>query len=225
MIVFKHLVTAYRMTYAWFWGIMALMLAGLCVSFEIFGHYVLDSQRASIWEVAGTQAPRWFLFVMALMFATVNLPVVVAHSVTRRSYFQGTVLFGLASSVFSATMLLLGFGVERWVYHLDGIWAELTKPYPVNTLGEAAGLWLELFVTLAASMVSGWLAGLVFYRLRLWVALVCMPLAAGPLVAVSSAPLGRVGEWELALTAAATLIAVAGGYLLVRGVAIRPRKA
>jgi hypothetical protein len=225
MIVFRHLIAAYRKTYAWFWAIMALMLAGLCLSFEIFGHYMLDSERASMWEVAGSQAPRWFHFIIALMFATLNLPVLVAHGITRRAYFLGATLFGLASAAFAATMLLLGFGVERTVYHLNGVWAELTKPYPVNTVGEAARLWLELFITVLACVISGWLAGIVFYRMRFWVAIVCAPLAAGPLIAVSAAPLGMPAAWELALTAAVTAVGAAVAYLLVRGVAIRPRKA
>jgi hypothetical protein len=225
MIVFKHLFTAYRRTYAWFWAIMGLLLAGLTVSFEIFGHYTVDSEQSSIWEVASTQAPRWFLFVMALMFATVNLPVLVAHGITRRTYFHGAVLFCLASAAFAATMLLLGFAVERTVYHLDGIWAELTRPYPVNTMGDAGRLWLELFLMLIASMVSGWLAGMLFYRLPMWIAIVCTPLAAGPLVAVSAAPMGTAPAWELAVTVAGTLLAIGAAYLLVRSIAIRPRKA
>src|SRR5262249_19697055 len=81
-----------------------------------------------------------------------------------------------ASTAFAATLLLLGFGVERTVYHLDGIWAELTRPYPVNTLGDAGRLWLELFIMLPASMVSGWLAGMIFYLPSLWVATGWAPL-------------------------------------------------
>jgi hypothetical protein len=226
MIVFRHLFTAYRKVFAWFWAIMALLLAGLCLSYEIFGHYpVQDNNTASMWEVAGMAAPRWFLFVIGLMFVTVNLPVVVAHGITRRGYFDGAALFILASSAFAASMVLLGFGVERWVYHLNGIWAELTRPYPVNSLGQAGRLWLELFLGATAYMVSGWLAGIAFYRTRVWVAIACSPLAAAPLIAVSAQPLGRPAAWELGLTAVVSALGLGLGYLFVRSVAIRPRKA
>jgi hypothetical protein len=225
MIVFKHLFAAYRKTYAWFWAVMALMLTGVCLSFEAFGHYSLDDTRVSAWETVSPQAPRWFLFVMALMFVTLNLPVVVAHGITRRTYFRGVILFALASAAFAATMVLIGFGVENLVFHLNGMWEELRVPYPVSTIGEAARVWLELLITFLAYMVSGWLAGMVFYRLRVWVAIVCTPLAAGPLIAVSAAPLGHPEGWELVLTVIATALGVGVGYLLVRGVALRPRKA
>ncbi len=225
MIVFRHLFAAYRRVYTWFWAIMLLLLAGLCLSYEVFGNYMLDSDRASMWEVAGMAAPRWFLFVMGLMFVTVNLPVVVAHGITRRTYFQGAVLFSLASSAFASLFVLFGFGVERAVYHLSGMWAELTHPYPVNSLGEAGRLWVEVFIGTMAYMVSGWLAGMAFYRLRPWIAIACTPVAAAPLIAVSARPLGQPAAWELMLTAAVSVVGLAIGYVLVRGVALRPRKA
>jgi hypothetical protein len=225
MIAFRHLFTTYRKVYAWFWSIMALLLAGLCVSYEIFGNYPPDSDRSSMWEVAGLAAPRWFLFVMGLMFVTVNLPVMVAHGITRRAYFEGASLFILASTAFAASMALLGFGVERVAYHVNGIWGQLTHPYPVNSAGEAGRLWLELFLGGTAYMVSGWLAGIAFYRLSVWIAIACTPLAATPLIAVSARPVGQPAAWELALTATVSVLGLAAGYVLVRNTAIRPRKA
>jgi hypothetical protein len=73
-------------------------------------------------------------------------------------------------------------------------------------------------------MLSGWIIGLLFYQLRPWQAIpltVLTPLTvAGALLPPGTATTTRFLGW-CALVAVAAL----GGFLLVRGVPLRPKKA
>lgn len=199
MIVFKHLFTLYRKVYAIFLALLALMLI---VS-------VVNPWHVELWQPGGSAAPPWFVFSMGLTYVTASLPVILAHGITRREYFRGAVSLLLVMSAVAAVVVVAGLGVEGTI----GSWAQ------------AGRLGLESFIDCAAYGLSGWLAGIVFYRLSVWIAIACTLLAAMPIIAVSARPLGQAAAGELALTGGASVIAVLVGYLLVRGVAIRPRKA
>ena len=93
MTVLRHLSTAYRPVFFWFWGVMALFVTAIAASFEIFGPYLKHVMEATVWQGGGQQAPRWFLFVIGIMLATVNLPVIIANGMTRRSYFVAVTVF------------------------------------------------------------------------------------------------------------------------------------
>lgn len=222
MIVVRHLFKAYRPVYAWFWGIVAVVLAGIAVSFEIFGHYTLDDERVSVWETVGQQGPRWFLFVMGILFVTINLPVVIANGITRRTFYRGAMLFTVFTAAAFALPMTAGFGVEYAVYTANGMMADLPKQYPINSLGEAARYTVDSFLVLLAFMLSGWIVGLLFYRLRVWIAIALTPLAALPISGVTL----PIESWGGAIAAACLTIAVAviGGYVLVRACPIRTKK-
>lgn len=223
--VIKHLTSVYRPVYLWFWGIAALALAGIAVSFEIFGHYSLDDQRVSVWETVGAQGPRWFLFVMGIMWATVNLPVAIAHGITRRKFFRGAMVFGAATAFLFALLMLAGFGVERIVYTMNGMMAEISS-YPINTWGEAAAYLAEAFVACLAFVTSGWAVGLIFFRFQVWVALVLLPLAILP--ALGGMPTTRNdAPWLTGTPTAITVVILAliGGYALVRTIPVKAKKA
>ncbi|HCT79180.1 MAG TPA: hypothetical protein DGT23_22005 [Micromonosporaceae bacterium] len=222
MIVVRHLFKAYRPVYAWFWGIVAVVLAGIAVSFEVFGHYTLDDERVSVWESVGQQGPRWFLFVMGILFVTINLPVVIANGITRRAYYRGAIIFTVLSAAAFTVLLMAGFGVEYAVYTANGMMAELPKEYPINSMGEAAKFAAKSFLALLAFMLSGWIVGLVFYRLRVWLAIALTPFAALP---ISGASL-PIDSWAAGVATAGLTIAVAVviGFILVRTCPIRTKK-
>jgi hypothetical protein len=223
--VVKHLFRTYRWVYVWFWGIAALTLAGIAASFEVFGHYTLDDERVSVWETVGTQGPRWFLFVMGIMFATVSLPVAIASGLTRRTFYRGAMVFGAASAVLFGLLMLAGFGVERIVYTMNGMMAGLTN-YPVSTWGQAAEYGLRSSLSCLALVTSGWMVGLIFYRYQVWVALILLPLAVLPVI--GGMPVTGTDEpWFIGtpLTVVLLIAAAVVGYAMVRSVPVKPKKA
>lgn len=160
MNILRHLFIAYRAVFAWFWGIMLLIIAGVATSFSVFGHYTLDDARVSVWDVVGQQGPRWFLFVMGIMYATVNLPVVIAHGITRRAYYRAAMVFiGLTALGFTL-VIMLGFAVEYVTYTTNGMMDNLNSPYPITTWTDAFEYSLVSLLVLAGFSLSGWLVGL-----------------------------------------------------------------
>ena len=98
MRVFRHLLAVYRSVYLWFWTVMALFVTAVAVATQWMGPNMTKVMTSSIWQGGGQQAPRWFLFVIGIMLATVNLPVVIAHGITRKNYFAGVMFFSAVSA-------------------------------------------------------------------------------------------------------------------------------
>ncbi len=228
MIVLRHLATVYRSVYLWFWAVMGLFISAIALSFVIFGPYLKHVMEGTIWQGGGQQAPRWFLFVIGIMLATVNLPVIIANGITRRSYFAGATVFSIISAALFALAVMAGFAIERAAFQIHGMQGYLPTRYPLTNLELATAYAGEAFLGMACFMLSGWIMGLTFYRLRVWVAIVLIPVAAIPLGAVSLPPGSEVGA-ELATRMALAVGALAVGLLMSYGVArsvpVRPKKA
>ncbi|WP_117211758.1 hypothetical protein [Allorhizocola rhizosphaerae] len=220
MTVLKHLARGYRVVYAWFWGLVALVFTGLMVSLTIFGPWVVGTGESSAWGLVAGQAPAWFLFTMGIMLATTGLPVAVANGVTRREYTVAAGIFTVVSSVLFGLLILVGHALEILVYRANGIMAALTEPYPAPTLATfGRGVLQHL-----AFMVTGYLIGLCFYRLRVWWAIAVTPVAMIPVFAGNDqADVTRFGGVWLVLAVACA--AGVAAYLLARSVPIRSKKA
>ena len=228
--VAKHLAYSYRWVYGIFMSIMILVMAGLALSFEVFGHYTLDDQRSSVWETVGLQAPRWFMFVIGIMLATVNLPVLVAHGITRRVFARGALVFAVASSAAFSLLMLMGFVVERAVYTANGMMAAIDN-YPLAKVTDASRFYVEITLAGLLFMLSGWVIGLLFYRLRIWLALLALPVVTLPVIGGIAMGMSTIAGVRMSfanvvlIQLAAVLIVIALGYFLGRDVAIKPKKA
>ena len=222
MTVFQHLFRGYRRVYAWFWGVMTLVFIGLMLSFEMAGPWIADDEHTSAWGLISLQAPGWFLFVVAIIWATMALPVAVAHGVTRKAFCVGAAWFGLLSAVGFGLVMTAGHLLEYEIYQRNGILTLLTAPYPVPTV--RGTLWT--IVSCAGFLIGGWLIGLAFYRLPVWAAILLIPLFAVPAGGGLLVPYGAQWPGGRELFAA---IAIGAGtvaaYLLARTTPIRPRKA
>ncbi|GIH08798.1 hypothetical protein Rhe02_68650 [Rhizocola hellebori] len=225
MNVFKHLFSTYRTVYLWFWAVMALFVLAIVLSFVVFGPYIENVMDASVWQGAAGAAPRWFVFVIGIMLATVNLTVVIASGITRRAYFAAVFAFTLATAALFEVASLAGFGVERAGFATQGLTGFLPVDYPLNSWNAAASYTGEAFLALWGFMLSGWAIGLLFYRLRVWYAILLIPVGLGPIIGGGSLP-PLIGQGARIVTLTVGLaLATALGFLLVRSAPVRPKKA
>jgi hypothetical protein len=228
MKVFRHLVAAYRSVYLWFWFVMALFVTAIVVAFQWIGPNMTKVMDSTIWQGGGQQAPRWFLFVIGIMLATMNLPVVIAHGITRRNYFAGVMIFTAVSAAAFTAAVILGFVAEQAGFEVAGVPYFLPEHYPLNSFGAAASYAGEAFLAMWGFMLSGWAIGLLFYRLRWWVAILLILVAGIPLGAFSLPPgveVGRELATRMALGIGASAIVVLLSFLLIRSVPVKPKKA
>jgi hypothetical protein len=228
MRVFRHLLAVYRSVYLWFWTVMALFVTAVAVATQWMGPNMTKVMTSSIWQGGGQQAPRWFLFVIGIMLATVNLPVVIAHGITRKNYFAGVMFFSAVSAAAFTVAVMLGFAVERIGFEVAGVPYFLPEHHPLNTFGLAVRYALEAFLAMLGFMLSGWAMGLLFYRLRWWVAIALILVAGIPLGAFSLPPgvdVGRELSSRLALGIGASAVVVLLSFLLIRSVPVKAKKA
>lgn len=213
-----HLLRRHALLYSLYWSVMFAVLAGFLTSFEVFGHWIVQTEYASAWLLAVNAAPGWFVFVMGIVVATVHLPIGIANGVTRRDYCAGAALFAIATCVLFELAKVVGLLVEALAYNINGIMDEVTVPYPWPTVDSTlAGILGSL-----GFMLTGWLIALVFYRLRIWWALVLAPLASLPLSGNGMKYTSIQVHWSVVLAVVA--VWAVAGYLAARGVALKPKK-
>lgn len=206
--------------YAIYWAVMYSVLMVFMGTFDVFGPWILDTDRASAWSLTTDVAPGWFMFVMGIIAAVMHLPIAIAHGVTRREFTVGAGVFALATAVLFQAMKTLGTLLEAMAYGSRGLMEQLTVPYPWPSVSGA----LSDMAKGLAFMVSGWLVGLVFYRLRIWWALLVSPLATIP-VSVGMGMAYTPEDLHWTLIAAMIAAAAVAGYLAARGLAVRPKRA
>jgi hypothetical protein len=207
---------------------MALFVTAIVVAFQWIGPNMTKVMDSTIWQGGGQQAPRWFLFVIGIMLATTNLPVVIAHGITRRKYFAGVMVFTAVSAAAFAAAVMLGFVAEQAGFEVAGVPYFLPEHYPLNSFGAAASYAGEAFLAMWGFMLSGWTIGLLFYRLRVWVALLLILVASVPLGAFGLPPGVEVGKelgTRVALGVASIAVVALLSFLLVRTVPVKPKKA
>jgi hypothetical protein len=215
-----YLLRRHAFLYGIYWAVMFAVLMIFMASFEVFGPWIHQAGRASAWTMTVEVAPQWFIFAMGVVAATVHLPIAIAHGVTRREFVLGAGVFALATVVLFQAMEILGLLVEVMVYESRGLMEQITEPYPWPT---PRGILTDLAYGLGF-MLSGWLIGLAFYRLKAWWALLLTPLALLP---VTSGMGTAYTSWDVhwAFITAMLAASATAACLGARTFAVKPRKA
>jgi hypothetical protein len=219
--------------YGWiFVGFWAVLITGTIV-FRLALRMGINSPGSTAWQWFTVSPPKWFLFVLAIIAATVYLPSFIGHGITRRNAALGTgIVFGGAAVTFGLA-LVAGFAVERFLLAADG---RLTAAHPAASFGSLATVALTAVLHYAAFSLAGWLVGVGFYRFGAWGGIAFVTPAMVP-AAVTEAvfdggKLGndynnvlRLGDLPLFAAAGASTVALAVGalaaYGIVRTLAIR----
>jgi len=223
--VMRELYTGHRRTLQWFWVVVAGSLAVIGLVLGAAG-----ATGTRLWPDYVLTPNKYFLLVLGILAAATQLPIHVAHGLTRRQFaFGATAYFGVVVAASAAATLLTYplLMAARSVGGGGGPW--LTPGSAGSTFGEAVASY-------AAYTCGGWLLGALFYRLDGWRRVVLLPVGALPALA-SDFVLGRgqtgVSLDDLLSLGAAchptaiglcALLVAAGSYAafrLVRDVAIR----
>jgi hypothetical protein len=215
----------------WFWAILALVFVAIGWLMERFG--TLDS---SVWEMSGT-APRWALFVLGILFATMHLPVLVAHGVTRRAAAVAGAGAGTLLGLAAAAVVQAGYLVERAVY-IDIDRAQyLEQEHLFRTPVEAHLVLTEYALLFVAYLVSGWLVGIGYYRFGGILGTLFLVPAMVPAAGVDAVLATgwsdtilthlNIGAGNTPVAIVLSLVLIAGGsvaaYAVTRTAAVRPR--
>jgi hypothetical protein len=115
-----------RMTYIW---IPLIVLGGsLVLSIAIWAMIPYGGAKYG----GGSQAPLWYFFAVGLQALTLSFPFSQAMSVTRRSFFVGTMLTASLTAVILAAVFVAGgylelathgWGLNGYYFYLDWVWA------------------------------------------------------------------------------------------------------
>jgi hypothetical protein len=197
----KTLLLIYRPVLLLFLGVITPVVVVVDI---LFGKDV----PGGLWVIVVGAATRYWLLVIGILLATMQLRVFVANGVTRRDFTAGAARFGLVVALALAVVVVAGQTVESAI--LAGATPEIG--------GILAGFVRQVVFVLAFG-VGGWLIGTAYFRLHPLVAtLLNVPVVGA--VALTSWLLGTVetGPAPLALPAAVPigLALVALGYLVVR---------
>lgn len=182
--------------------------------------------------------PRYWLFVVGLLFTHAWLAPYVACGVTRRDFAIGGVLAGLAASLVVAVLCALLVVAEGRVYAVAG-WKVDYESTHLYTAPDQWGLLLvEFGLVFGAHYFAGWALGTLFYRYGAWAVLAAVPVFALPTgteVVLGTGWAGRLvienlydfdPSWSLSLGVGAVVIALLYGlvWTLVRNAAIPAKK-
>jgi hypothetical protein len=189
-----------------------------------------DPVTMSVWQWPAIFWIRDPLTGVGAMLVTVSLTPFLANGVTRREYLAGAGVFGIAVCAIAAVITVVGFAGERLVYILGGFERELVPQAPLE-------FGIVYLLLLAAYLATGTLMGALLGRFSPWVApflitFSVVPMLGGEMLLGTwwggiekgqlrdSVPLALGGPLVVTLIA----IAAAVAFVLVRDIAIRPKK-
>jgi hypothetical protein len=192
---------------------------------------VNDPVTVSVWQWPALIWVRYPIAAVGAMLVTVSLPIFLANGVTRRQFHAGAVAFGASVITILAAMSIVGFGLERLVYLVGGFDVALVDQRPLQ-------MFVTYLVLLGCYLVSGYLIGGTVTkwppRVAGWLITLCVaPLVAGEIVlgtfwggvengnVQAPIPLAVGVPLMLAVVVAGTY----AGFLVMRDVAVRPKKA
>lgn len=216
----------------WFWPIVAVV-------FLVIGFF---TQRAgdldhSVWAFAGS-APKWALFALGIVFATMYLPFLVAHGITRRTVAAAAAAGGAVLALVAAGVMQLGYLVERAVFAALDRTHAIETPHLFRTPTQVHLVLAEYTLVFAAFLLSGWLVGIGYYRFGGIRGTLFLPPALIPIGVVEGAVLAsdwpegildalNVVPGNVPVAVGASLAVLAAGFVAARaltgGVAIKPR--
>ncbi|MFT3659909.1 MAG: hypothetical protein QM809_00515 [Gordonia sp. (in: high G+C Gram-positive bacteria)] len=157
-----------RQTFLW----LPLIILGssFAITLAVYG-IILFSADGAIDEPmysGGVQAPLWYFLVVGIQAMSLTFPFSQAMSVTRREFFQGTVLTAVGTSLILAVTVLVGglieqatdgWGFDGYFFRLPWIWEH----------GPAAAA-LLYFSTALLAFLLGFLGSVIYKRFGLlWV--------------------------------------------------------
>jgi hypothetical protein len=212
-----------------YWAIMAVIYA-----FILTLAVALAEPDVSIWATSGGSAPKYFMAAIGIMMTAVFLQVYIGQGVTRRHFALGASAYLAAVAVVYALVMTLGYTIEHAIYAANDLLARQTDPYPVLSIGDGFGTFLEETCVGVIYLLAGWLTGSWFYRFGVW-AIALLPVAVLPIAATEMAfdslwlgfglnnalgidPPSSVG---VPVTAACAAVVWAANYALLRGIAIK----
>jgi hypothetical protein len=191
---------------------------------------VNDPITMSVWQWPALIWIRYPLVAVGVAVVASSLPLFLAHGVTRRQFFSGTMAFGLSVITILAGMSVIGFGLERLVYLVGGFDVALEDQRP-------AQMFVVYLVLLGCYLVTGYLIGGATTRWSSRVApwmitLFVLPMIAGELVlgtfwgGVENGQLRNPIPLTIGVPLMIGVIVAAAyvGLLVTRDIAVRPKK-
>jgi hypothetical protein len=175
-----------RMTYIWI--PLIILGASFVLSLLIWAMIPPGGQKYS----GGSQAPLWYFFAVGIQALTLTFPFSQAMSVTRRSFFVGTMLTAGITSAILALVFVLGgllelatggWGMKGYFFHLDWVWAD-----------GAGGAALFIFVVAILFFLMGFWGATIFKRFGA-IGLTIVLVALGLLLVGGFWLIGRLDAW------------------------------
>lgn len=206
------------------WVPLLILIGSLVLSLLIFSMLQhVDGPKYS----GGSQAPLWYFLVVGVQALTMTFPFSQAMSVTRRSFYLGTLAAAAVTSLMLAIIFIVGglieqatggYGIDGYFFYLDWIWLHGWW---------AAGIFY--FVVAMMFFVIGFWAATIYKRWgTLWITITL--LALGLVLVGAMWLIGQLNAWVqvftwiadqgalgLALWGIALLVVLAGAsYLTLR---------
>lgn len=143
--------------------------------------------RSSVAQYPILNSPKYFLMVFGILAATTQLPIFVAHGITRRDFVRGAAVFFAALAALYAALQIAVLGTEYAVCAALGVLDRFTQAHPVATPGAAGRLFLECLMIGLANLVGGALIGTGYYRFGPWLGTVLIAPAYLPALVAETA--------------------------------------
>jgi hypothetical protein len=179
--------------------------------------------------LTGFAPPKYFLSVISLLIVVGSLPTYVAHGVTRRRTATSAALFAALATASFVILSITAITVNLALAHKFDV-------YAVSRIA------LAHLLTGYAYMAAGWMIGAAYYRYGPWIGTLLLPLTTLPgwVADISFTSLWTDNPFTLSdsgmgahlafpvavlIGVANVIVALAGGYAIVRTMPIRARRA
>lgn len=217
MKIFRHLI-ATLVTYTAVVAACVFTLA-VAITFAVSGFRDVE---ISAWNVVTSQIARWFLFWVGIYVIHNQLPIAVAHGRTRREFLVAASAFSVVLALVMTVIAWAGFLVESAIYSVMG--------WNADAHGTVVAYFLMFLVWCAVGMFCAAVfdrfgaAGV--FSVPMGLLLVMVTTAgiprAGSLPFIPDLPSLLGGGWQL-VSVGAFLVAVAGTWVVARGMPVRVR--
>lgn len=174
---------------------LLILFAAFAITFAVYGVIVfavsdpIDEPMYS----GGTQAPLWYFGIVGVQALNLTFPFSQTMSVTRREFFQGTLLTALGTSLILAVVYLVGGLIERAT---DG-WGMNGYFFYLPWIWEHGALAAALFYFTAAMLafLIGFLGATIYKRFGLlWLLVVGIGLMVALVIAAYL--ISAFGSWS-----------------------------
>lgn len=219
----------------WFLAVwlVAMVLAGVIVGLVAY----FGTPTVSIVDTI-LNSPRYWLFVVGLVFTYQWLGAYVACGVTRRDFAIGGGIAAVAMSLFAGVVCTVTMYAEGLVYRSAGWELGFENPHLFDTQQQWALMLLEFCLAFAAHMFAGWLLGTLYYLHGAWATIAAIPVfgfAAGTELVLGSGWVARLmvdnvfaftPSWKLALPVGTAVVLLVFGvvWALLRRAPIIPKR-